>query len=247
MRRGGLSSPCLRVFLRHQTPSLSRPFSSSFPLRMSDLPSPCVPVFLGILPPFLSRSSSSSFALTRDALSSRYVRVFLRHRPPSLSRLSSSFFTQGDTSPLPEAELGLVFRCSSRPRGSSFYGGFDAPSGTSSDDGLGTWRPILQKLGPLPAQMGGMQLATWIHLTSRNLSCFHRAQFSQSRLLRESAPRRRTPHLPGGGCRYPAPTSKPPSTGPPSIPSDFSCVPNMCFYLKMFRSHIVASIRSCRG
>jgi hypothetical protein len=157
------------------------------------------------------------------------------------------FFTQGDTSPFPEAELGLVSRCSSRPRGSSFYGGFDAPSGTSSDDGLGTWRPILQKLGPLPAQMGGMQLATWIHLTSRNLSCFHWARFSQSRLLRESAPRRRTPHLPGGCCRYPASTSELPSTGPPSIPSDFSCVPNMCFYLKMFRSHIVASIRSCRG
>jgi hypothetical protein len=34
------------------------------------------------------------------------------------------------------------------------------------------------KLGPLPAQKGGLQRATWIHLTFRNLSCFHSVRFS---------------------------------------------------------------------
>jgi hypothetical protein len=108
----------------------------------------------------------------------------LGHLPPFSLKAVFVFCHSGDNFPLPEAKLGLVFRGSSGPRGSSFYGGFDAPSGTSSDDGLGTRQPILRKLGPLPAQMGGMQLAAWIHLTSRNLSCFHWAQFSQSRPLR---------------------------------------------------------------
>lgn len=66
---------------------------------------------------------------------------------------------------------------------------------TSSDDGLGTWRPILRELGPLPAQKGGMQLATWIHLTFRNLSCFHWIRFSRLRAWREPVPGRRTPRL----------------------------------------------------
>jgi hypothetical protein len=108
----------------------------------------------------------------------------LGHLPPFSLQAVFVFCHSGDNFPLPEAKLGLVFRGSSGPRGSSFYGGFDAPSGTSSDDGLGTRQPILRKLGPLPAQMGGMQLAAWIHLTSRNLSCFPWAQFSQSRPLR---------------------------------------------------------------
>src|SRR6266481_3274961 len=67
------------------------------------------------------------------------------------------------------------------------------PSGTSSDDGVGTWRPILQESGPSPARMGCPRYATWIHSTYRNLSCFHPARFSAPRLRRESAPRRRTP------------------------------------------------------
>jgi hypothetical protein len=66
---------------------------------------------------------------------------------------------------------------------------------TSSDDGLGAWRPILQKLGPLPAQMGVLQHATWIHLTSRNLSCFHRVQFRPLWPWQKPVPRRRTRRL----------------------------------------------------
>jgi hypothetical protein len=141
-------------------------------------------IVLGILAPFLSRPFSASFLFARGSLSGRLVRVFLGHLPPFSRKAVFVLFHSGYNFPLPESELGLVFRCPSGPRGSSFYGGFDAPSGTSSDDGLGTRQPILRELGPLPAQMGGMQLAAWIHLTSRNLSCFHRAQFSQSRLLR---------------------------------------------------------------
>jgi hypothetical protein len=137
-----------------------------------------VSVFPRILPPFLSTRSSSWFARNSGSLAGRFVRLFLRRLPPSRSRRFTSFLTQGHTFPLPEAELGLVFWCSSRPRGSSFYGGFDAPLGMSSDDGLGTWRPILQKLGPLPARKEAVQYATWIHLTSRNLSCFHWVQFN---------------------------------------------------------------------
>jgi hypothetical protein len=48
---------------------------------------------------------------------------------PSLSRPFSSQASPGWNFPLPEAELGLILRCSSGPRGSSFYGGFDAPPG----------------------------------------------------------------------------------------------------------------------
>jgi hypothetical protein len=66
---------------------------------------------------------------------------------------------------------------------------------TSSDDGLGAWRPILRLLGPLPAQMGGLQHATWIHLTSRNLSCFHRVQFRPVWPWQKPLPRRRTRRL----------------------------------------------------
>jgi hypothetical protein len=40
------------------------------------------------------------------------------------------------------------------------------------DDGVGTWRLILRESGPLPARMGCTKFATWIHSTSRNLSCF---------------------------------------------------------------------------
>jgi hypothetical protein len=143
-----------------------------------------VPIFLGILAPFLSRRFFRFVSFRKGSLSGRLVRVFLGHLPPFSLKAVFVFFHSGYSFPLPEAELGLFFRCSSGPRGSSFYGGFDALSGTSSDDGLGTRQPILQELGPLPAQMGGMQLAAWIHLTSRNLSCFHWAQFSQSRPLR---------------------------------------------------------------
>ena len=46
-----------------------------------------------------------------------------------LGRLLSSSPALDHKDPLPETELGLVFQCSSRPRGSSFYCGFDAPSG----------------------------------------------------------------------------------------------------------------------
>jgi hypothetical protein len=70
------------------------------------------------------------------------------------------------------------------------------PMGTSSDEGVGTWRLVLRESGPLPARRGGLQLATGIHSTSRNLSCFDSAQFSRRRPLRESVPRRRTPPPP---------------------------------------------------
>lgn len=101
------------------------------------------------------------------------------------SHRCSSWFQSDAIPPSPEGQLGLLLQRSSRSRGSSFYGGFEAPCGASSDDGLGTWRPILRELGPLPAQKGGLQRATWIHLTSRNLSCFHSVRFSSQRRWRE--------------------------------------------------------------
>ncbi len=110
-----------------------------------------------------------------------------------MSHRCSSWFQPDALPPSPEAQLGLPFQCSSRSRGSSFYGGFEAPCGASSDDGLGTWRPILRELGPLPAQKGGLQRATWIHLTSRNLSCFHSVRFSSQRPRREPVAPGRNP------------------------------------------------------
>ena len=55
--------------------------------------------------------------------------------------------------------------------GSSFYSGSSAEP-ARPDHGLGTWRPILRVLGPLPARMGRPRFATRIHLTFRNLACW---------------------------------------------------------------------------
>jgi hypothetical protein len=66
-------------------------------------------------------------------------------------------------------------------------------SGTSSDDGVGTWRPVLRESGPSPARMGPPRYATWIHSTFRNLSRFDPAQFSGLRLSRAPTHRRRIP------------------------------------------------------
>ena len=98
--------------------------------------------------------------------------------------------------PLPEAELGLVFRCSSRPRGSSFYGGSDAPLVTSSDDGLGTWRPILRESGPLPARMGAAAARHVDPLDLQEPVLLPSVRFRRLRPWQESVPRRRTPRPP---------------------------------------------------
>jgi hypothetical protein len=65
--------------------------------------------------------------------------------------------------PLPEIQLGCVFGV---PLGLMVHPSMAVPThrlATSSDDGVGTWRLILHKFGPLPARMVRLQLATWIH------------------------------------------------------------------------------------
>jgi hypothetical protein len=76
-----------------------------------------------------------------------------------------------DNFPLPEIQLGCVFGV---PLGLMVHPSMAVPTrrlATSSDDGVGTWRLILHKLGPLPARMVRLQLVTWIHSTFRNMSC----------------------------------------------------------------------------
>ena len=49
---------------------------------------------------------------------------------PLILTKNGFFLIAGQKLPLPERELGLVSRCSFRPRGSSFYGGSIYPDGS---------------------------------------------------------------------------------------------------------------------
>ena len=72
---------------------------------------------------------------------------------PSQARLL--YFNSSDKKPLPESQFGLCYRCPIGPRGSAFYGGsLYHYMMTASDDGVGTWRLILRKVGSVTGPKG---------------------------------------------------------------------------------------------
>jgi hypothetical protein len=107
------------------------------------------------LPPFLSRPYLFLFDLIiigkhADSCSVCSMACLL----PSQGRLLF-FISSNKKTPLPESQFGLCYRCPIGPRGSAFYGG--SPYHymmTTSDDGVGTWRPILRKVGSVAGPKG---------------------------------------------------------------------------------------------